>query len=296
MGMNDLQTALDWLSVHLRGIGAAIVASWDAAVRRAAPALKTARDWVAVHLQVTADWVNTTIHAGSEALRPYLSTIFAAVAPHWPEIIMAAAGAVVIGGIAVRALRSLRRHRRLKASLVEATLDHDPKTDWFELGIVVHNLQPCALLVRSIQVIDPPGTKICDRWQAWQPTIVGVKFVAPELELTNSVSIEQTVLPYESVNYAPFGGSFPQRPTQENAQIPHDEHDASPCDELIRRFYVLPPSAAPRQRIALRARLICELQTRRGRRQELAFRRTLPFVAPESPPLRGSEGAATRVS
>jgi len=290
--MNDLQNTLDWLSVHLRGIGAAIVASRDAAVSRAAPALETARDWGAVHLRATADWLDTTIQAGSEALRPYLSTVFAVAASHWPEIVMAAAGAVVIGGIAVWALRSLRRHWKLKASLVEATLGHDPKTDWLELSIVVHNLLPCALLVRSIQVIDPPGTKICDRWQAWQPTTVGVKFVAPELALTNSISIERTVLPYEAVNYAPFGGSFPQRPTQENAR----EHDASPCDELVRRFYVLPPSAAPRQRIALRARLICKLQTRRGRRQELAFRRTLPFVAPESPPLRASEGAATRVS
>ncbi len=290
--MNDLQTALDWLSVHLRGIGAAIVASWDAAVLRAAPALKTARDWVAVHLQAAVDWVGTIIHAGSEALRPYLSTIFAAVDPRWSEIIMAAAGAVVIGGIAVWALRSLRRHRKLKASLVEATLGHDSKTDWFELGIVVHNLQPCALLVRSIQVIDPPGTKICDRWEAWQPATAGVKFVASELELTNSISIERMVLPYESVKYAPFGGSFPRRPMQENAR----EHDASPCDELVRSFYVLPPRAAPRQRIALRARLICELQTHRGRRQELSFRRTLPLVAPQSPPLRGSEGAASRVS
>ena len=218
--MNDRQTALDWLSVHLRGIGAAIVASWDAAVSRAAPALKTARDWVAVHLQATADWVGATIHAGSDALRPYLSTVFAAVAPHWPQIVMAAAA--VIGGIAVWALRSLRRHRKLKASLVEATLGHDPKTDWLELGIVVRNLQPRALLVRSIQVIDPPGTKICDRWQAWQPTTVGVKFVAPELELTNSISIERTVLPYGSVNYAAFGGSFPQRPTQENARVPYE--------------------------------------------------------------------------
>jgi hypothetical protein len=294
--MNDLQTALDWLSVHLRGIGAAIVASWGAAVSRAAPALETARHWVAVHLQATADWAGAAIHAGSEPLRPYLSTAFAAVVPHWPEIVMAAAPAAVIGGIAVWALRSLRRHWKLKASLVEATLGHDPKTDWLELGIVMRNLQPCALFVRSIQVIDPPGTKICELWQAWQPTTVGVKFVAPELELTNSVSIERTVLPYGSVNYAAFGSSFPQWPTQENARVPHDDHGASPRDELVRRFYVLPPDAAPRQRTALRARLICELQTRRGRRQELAFRRMLPFVAPESPPLRGSEAAATKVS
>jgi len=293
--MNDRQTVLDWLSVHLRGIGAAIVASWDAAVSRAAPALETARDRIAVHLQATADWAGAAIHTRSEALRPYLSTAFAAVAPHWPQIVMA--GAAVIGGIAVWALRSLRRHRKLKASLVEATLGHDPKTDWLELGIVVRNLQPRALLVRSIQVIDPAGTKICERWQAWQPTTVGVKFVAPELELTNSISIERTVLPYGSINYVAFGGSFPQRPPQENARVPYDEQGASPCDELTRRFYVLPPDAAPHQRIALRARLICELQTRRGRRQVLAFRRFLPFVAPKSPPLGGSEAAAiTRIS
>jgi len=271
--MNDRQTVLDWLSVHLRGIGAAIVASWDAAISRAAPALETARDGIAVHLQATADWAGAAIHTRSEALRPYLSTAFAAVAARWPQIVMAAAA--VIGGIAVWALRSLRRHRKLKASLVEATLGHDPKTDWLELGIVVRNLQPRALLVRSIQVIDPPGTKICERWQAWQPTTVGVKFVAPELELTNSILIERTVLPYGSINYVAFGGSFPQRPPQENARVPYDEQGASPCDELTRRFYVLPPDAAPHQRIALRARLICELQTRRGRRQELTFRRTL---------------------
>ncbi len=293
--MSDLQTALDWLSVQLRAIGAAIAASWDAALSRAGPALETARDWVAVHLQAAAEWAGPAIRAASEALRPYLATAFAAVAPHWPEIVMAAAGAAVIGGLAVWALRSLRRHQKLKASLVEATLGHDPKTDWLELGIVVRNLQPCAILVRSLQVIDPPGTKICERWQAWQPTTGGVKFVAPELELTDSISIERTVLPYGSVNDAAFAGSFLQRPTPENAQVAHDQHDASQREELIRRFYVLPPAAPPRP-IALRARLICELQTRRVRRQELAFRRTLPFVAPESPPLRGSETAATRVS
>jgi hypothetical protein len=291
--MNDRQTALDWLWTHLQGIGAAIVASWDAAVGRAAPALRTARDWVAVHLQGTADWARAAIRAVSEALRPYLASAFAAVAPHWPEIVMAATGVAVIGGIAVWALRSLRRYWQLKASLVEATLGHDPKTDWLELGIVMRNLQPCALLVRSIEIIDPPGTKICDRWQAWQPTTVGVKFVAPDLELTNSISIERTVLPYGSVNYAASGGSFPQRPTQVNARARHDEHDASSGDELARRFYVLPPGAAPLQQIALRVRLICELQTRRVRRQGLAFRRTLPVVAPRPSPLRGSEVAVT---
>lgn len=278
-GTSNLQAAADWLSAHLWATGAANLA---------APALEAARDWVAVHLQATTDWARAILAAGSEALRPYLVVVLAAAAPRWSEIIIAA-GATAIGGYAVWALRSLRRRQRLQASLVEATLGHDPKTDWLELGIVMRNLQPYALLVHSLQVIDPPGTKICERWQAWQPAAVGVKFVAPDLELTNSVSIERTVLPYGSVNY--LGETLSRRPNRKNAQAPGDGN-GGPADELIRHFYLLPPRAPPAQRIAVRARLICELQTRRGRRQELAFRRTLTFAAP----LRGREAAATRVS
>jgi uncharacterized protein len=47
---------------------------------------------------------------------------------------------------------------------------------------------------------------------------------------------------------------------------------SGPMDELIRHFYVRPPHAEAASALALRARLICELQTRRGRRQELTFR------------------------
>jgi hypothetical protein len=69
--------------------------------------------------------------------------------------------------------------------------------------------------------------------------------------LTGSASIETTIFPYNSNDYA--------RQT----------------DELIRQFYVQPPDAKAKPSLALRARLVCELQTRRGRRQELTFRRTL---------------------
>jgi len=148
-------------------------------------------------------------------------------------------------------LRSLRRGRQLEGSLAEATLDRDAKTHWFTLEIVMRNLQPHPLLVRSVEIIDPAGTKICDRWQAWRPETANVKFVAPELELTEKASIETTISPYYSNDYA------------------------NPSDELIRQFYVQPPDAKATSRLAVRARLVCELQTRRGRRQELTFRRTL---------------------
>jgi hypothetical protein len=149
------------------------------------------------------------------------------------------------------ALRSLRRGRQLEKSLAEATLDRDAKTHWLTLEIVMRNFQRHPLLVRSVEIIDPPGTKICDRWQAWRPETASVKFVAPELDLTDSASIEATIFPYNSNDYA------------------------NRADELIRNFYVRPPGAEAAPPLALRARLICELQTRRGRRQELTFRRTL---------------------
>ena len=51
--------------------------------------------------------------------------------------IAAAAGAALIGGIAIWSLRSLRRGRQLEKSLAEATLDRDAKTHWFTLEIVM---------------------------------------------------------------------------------------------------------------------------------------------------------------
>ena len=119
-------------------------------------------------------------------------------------------------------LRSLRRGRQLEKSLAEATLDRDAKTHWFTLEIVMRNLQRHPLLVRSVEIIDPPGTKICDRWQAWRPETASVKFVAPELDLTDSASIETTIFPYNSNDYA------------------------NQADELIRHFYVRPPAPRPR--------------------------------------------------
>ena len=204
-------------------------------------------DWLALRVHALADWAGPALNAPAEWLQRYAGGPVAWALPHSREI-AAASGAVLIGGIA---LWSLRRGRQLEKSLAEATLDRDAKTHWFTLEIVMRNLQRHPLLVRSVEIIDPPGTKICDRWQAWRPETASVKFVAPELDLTDSASIETTIFPYNSNDYA------------------------NQADELIRHFYVRPPDAEAAPPLALRARLICELQTRRGRRQELTFRRTL---------------------
>ncbi len=215
----------------------------------------TTIDWLAARVQALADRANAAANTATEALQRYAAGPLAWAGPHWREI-AAAAAAALIAGIAVWALRSLRRGRQLERSLAEATLDRDAKTHWFTLEIVMRNLQPHPLLVRSVEIIDPAGTKICDRWRAWRPETANVKFVAPELELSESASIETTISPYNSDDYA------------------------SPADELIRQFYVQPPDAQAASRFAVRARLVCELQTRRRRRQELTFRRTL---APSPP-------------
>jgi len=215
----------------------------------------TSMDWLAVRVHALADWVNAAVNAANELVQRYAAGPLAWARPHWREIAAAAAAALVVG-IVVWMLRSLRRSRQLERSLAEATLDRDAKKHWFTLEIVMRNLQRHPLLVRSVEIVDPKGTKICDRWQAWRPETANVKFVAPELESARA-SIETTISPYNSDDYA------------------------TPAAELIRQFYVQPPDAKATSRLAVRVRLVCELQTRRGRRQELTFRRTF---CPASPP------------
>jgi hypothetical protein len=215
-------------------------------------------DWFAVGVSAVADRARNAANAATEVLQPYTARTLAWAGPHWREIAAATVAALIVA-TTLWAVRSLRRSRQLERSLSEATLDRDVKTHWFTLEIVMRNLQRHPLLVRSVEIIEPAGTKICDRWQAWRPETANVKFVAPELALTESASIETTIPPYNSDDYA------------------------TPADELIRQFYVQPPDAKATSRLALRARLICELQTRRGRRQQLTFRRTLtPAAAPPS--------------
>jgi hypothetical protein len=199
-----------------------------------------AREWIATHVPAAAHSVSTGLETAGQTLRLYLTAAIASAGPHWREIV-AAIVVVLIAGVIMS----------VEQSLVEAKLGHDPKTDWLELQIVMRNLQKRALLVHSIQVIDPPGTKICERWQAWRAdgNGGGVKFVAPDLELSDSVAIERTIRPSEADDFA------------------------EATDELVRHVYVRMPKSWFRRRTSVEARLICELRTRGGLRQELVFKR-----------------------
>lgn len=81
----------------------------------------------------------------------------------------------------------------------------------------MQNLQRSPLLVRSIQIIDPPAAKICDRWQAWQPKTSKVRFVTPDMGLTNSLSIARILRQHDLVRYPIHIASLP---TQENHPSP----------------------------------------------------------------------------
>jgi hypothetical protein len=158
-------------------------------------------DWLAERAHAVTDWAGPSWNAAAEWLQHHAAGPLAWARPHSREIAVAAAAAFTVG-IAMWALRSLRRGRQLGRTLAEATLDRDAKTHWLTLEIVMRNFQRHPLLVRSVEIIDPPGTKICDRWQAWRPETASVKFVAPELDLTGSASIETTIFPYNSNDYA----------------------------------------------------------------------------------------------
>jgi hypothetical protein len=212
--------------------------------------IEEAREWIATHVPTAAHSVSTGLETAGQTLRLYLTAAIASAGPHWREIAAAIVVVLVAGGI-MSVLHAQRRRELLEQSLVEAKLGHDPKTDWLELQIVMRNRQTRALLVHSIQVMDPPGTKICERWQAWRAdgNGGGVKFVAPDLELSDSVAIERTIRPSEADDFA------------------------EATDELVRHFYVRLQKSWFRRRTSLEARLICELRTRGGLRQELVFKR-----------------------
>jgi hypothetical protein len=162
-----------------------------------------AREWIATHVPTAARSVSTGLETGGQTLRLYVTAAIASAGPRWSEI-AAAIVVVLVAGVIMSVLHAQRRRELLEQSLVEAKLGHDPKTDWLELEIVMRNLQKRALLVHSIQVIDPPGTMICERWQAWRAdgNGGGVKFVAPDLELSDSVAIERTIRPSEVDDFA----------------------------------------------------------------------------------------------
>jgi hypothetical protein len=243
-------------------------AHWQAALARLGPPVQAAIDWMNASLHAALAWIGATLRAGAAFVLPGVRGVFELLAAHWQPIVIATAAAAAIGLPLIAILRWTRRRRRIKASLVEVTLDRDPQTAWLNLAIVVRNFQPHALVVRNLQVLRPAGTKVCERWKAWEPAEGSAKFVAPDLDLTNAADIERTIPPHgASSQYDDLGDRGGER------------RQTDP-DELKRSFYLLPPSPRATEALTLHAVLHCEIASRRGRKLRLAFRRALEQAQP----------------
>jgi hypothetical protein len=260
--MSHVQAVSNWVTAHLQALLFVVKAHWHALVEHAGPWLQAVGHGAHRYLQVAIDWARPSMHAAFDWLRPHLAVaaafFVAIVAAYWVEIVVIAAAA----GIAVAVAAWSRRRRRIKATLVDITLDRDPKTDWLRLGIVVGNFQSHALVVHSLRVVQPVDVRICEHWKAWQPYGAGVKFVAPELELTNVAEIERTIPPHGAKSdYPALAGLRPE--------------GYGNGDQLKRIFYLQAPTIPATKPLRLRAVLRCELQTRKGRKQDHLLRRLL---------------------
>lgn len=258
---------MDWLAAHLQAAWFVARAHWHAAVARLAPPVQAAFDWLQASVHALFNHIGWTVRAAAQVVWPSGQTAADNLALYWPLLAIAAIG-VVGGAMAFLAVvRWRRRRRQLKASLVEVNLDRDPRTSWLNLDIVVRNFQPHGLIVHSVQVLQPRGTKICERWRAWTPDDDGVHFVAPDLDLTDAAVIERTIPAHgASRQYDDFGDDGRQR------QIDNDE--------LKRSFYLLPPGEPDADPGDVRAVLHCEIEGRTGRKQALAFSRSVTHALP----------------
>jgi len=264
---------MDWVSAHLQAMLYVARAHWHAALARLGPPVRAALAWADAALHSAIDGVGAMLQSVVAFVQPRLRPAYDVLAPHGLDIALGIAAAAFIGVPLLVILRWMRRRRRIRASLVEVTLDRDPQTSWLNLAIVVRNFQPHALIVHDLQVLHPAGTKVCERWQAWAPAAGSARFVAPELDLSDAAAIERTIPPRgASRQYDELGGN-------------DGESRQTDPDELQRSFYLLPPEAAANG-VRLHAVLHCEIQNRRRRKQSLTFRRTLGQAPPvaASPP------------
>ena len=259
--MGGLQAVMDWVAAHLQAVLYVARAHWHAAMTRLGPPVQAALDWADASVQAAIVGTRSRLRAALATVRPHIESLLGVLAAHWYPIVMTAAGASVAIAALIVAVKWLRRRRRIKATLVEVTLDRDPQTAWLNLAIVVRNFQRHALTVQSLKVLQPAGTKVCERWKAWVPADDGARFVAADLDLTDAAEIERTIRPHgASSQYDDLGDEGRQRPVDP--------------DELKRSFYLLPPGASVDE-VSVRAVLHCKIENRRGSKQRLAFRRTL---------------------
>lgn len=228
------------------------------------PSLDRVREEVAFCVSLVADWARLLRTDLITITSPYIAMVERALGTPGLQVLLSGLAAAMILGVLFGALTTLQRRRVLKASLSNVTLEVDPNTKWLVLAITIENVHSSPLLIRSIEIIEPSGAKISDYWQAWRPARNGANFIAPEMELTNSLVIERILRPYDLGGYAVTALPAPDSDRQIGS---------GPLDEFTRRFYVLTPN---KRGVALRAKFQCELLSRRTRRLELTFRRQLP--------------------
>ena len=254
--MTDPQAVWNSVAAHLQALFYVIGVHGHEVLAWVGPPVRAAIAWIDGQLQAAIAWAGPVVRSAIDAAQPYGATALAFLVAYWREAAIVAGPAIVAIALAV----SMRRRRRVKATLFDVSLDRDPRTEWLKLNIVMRNFQSHALIVRSLCVEQPADVRICDHWKAWQPSAEGVKFIAPELALTNEAEIERTILPHGGDNHRSSG----LRP----GYVGED-------GQLTRSFYLRAPAGAPTRAIKLRAVLHCELQTRNGRKQDFSFQRML---------------------
>jgi hypothetical protein len=260
--MSDAQAVWDSFAAHLRAFYYIAKVQGQAAYDWLAPPARAAIGWIDGHVRAAIAAARPWVRSGIELAQPYAQTGYSFLVAYWLAAVTVAVAVIVLIALGVR----MRRQRRVKATLVDVSLDRDPRTEWLKLDIVMRNFQPHSLLVRSLRVEQPRDAMICDYWKAWQPFAEGVRFIAGDLALTNEADIERTILPYGGNGYGRGAGGLPLRQAGED-------------DQLTRSFYVRAPAAAAAQPVKLCAVLHCELQARRVRRLKLAFERMLESPA-----------------
>lgn len=263
----NLQAFWNSLSAHLVAAFYVVRIYGRQALAWLAPPVNAAIAWIDGHLQAAIAWAGPTLRHAGDAVRPYGAIVVDFLMAHWRDVAIITAAAIAIITLFVW----MRRRRRVKATLVDVSLDRDPKTEWLKLNIVMRNFQSHALVVHSLRVEQPADARICAHWQAWRPSDDGVQFIAPELALTNEAEIERTILPHGT------HGSY------HDVGVRKGPDGAN--DELIRSFYLRAPAVAASQPIKLRAVLHCELQSRHGqsrhgRKQDHAFQSRLDAALP----------------
>jgi hypothetical protein len=258
--MTDPHAIWNWLAAHLQALFYVIVIHAHAAVERIAPPVQAVLAWIDAHLQAAIAWARPAVRSAIDAVEPYAATVAEFLSTHWRAVALFGVAAIAAAAFA----RWMRHRHRIKATLVEVSLDRDPKTAWLKLNIVLQNFQSHALVVRSLCVEQPAGAMICEHWKAWQPRVDGVRFIAGELDLTNEAEIERTIMPNSAGGKHVSLATVPALPG----------HD----DQLVRSFYLQAPAITGAEPVKVRAVLHCELQAGNGRKQILAFQRMLDPV------------------